>query len=142
MAFDSARSMKRMLKFLFGLLINVCILFCLVKAFSYSYDFAYQVFATKALNAADTKTVNVQVLPDESVLDVAGSLKKAKVIDNKYAFILKLRIGGYASKIEAGTYQIAPCNTNTEIIDMITGNSTSDSPDDSGSSDGDSKDDN
>ena len=44
MALDSARSMKKILRFLFGLFINVCILFILVKAFSYSYDFAYQVF--------------------------------------------------------------------------------------------------
>ena len=41
MAIDSARSMKKILRFLFGLLINVCILFVLVKGFSYSFDFAY-----------------------------------------------------------------------------------------------------
>ena len=32
-----------------------------------------------------------------------------------------MRIGGYASKIKAGTYQLAPSDTNKEIIDIITG---------------------
>lgn len=133
MAIDSARSMKKVLRFLTGLLINVCILFVLIKAFSYSYDFAYQVFATKAMDPGSNRKVAVQIVQDESLLDVADSLKKAEVIDNKYAFILKVRIGGYASQIKAGTYQLAPSDTNKEIIDMITG--TTDNGSDSGGDD-------
>ena len=121
MAIDSARSMKKILRFLFGLFINVCILFILVKAFTYSFDFAYQVFATKAADPANNRKVAIQITPDEALLDVADALKKAEVIDNKYAFILKVRLGGYAGDIKPGTYQLAPSNTNKEIIDTITG---------------------
>ena len=73
MAIDSARSMKKVLRFLTGLLINVCILFVLIKAFSYSYDFAYQVFATKAMDPGSNRKVAVQIVQDESLLDVADS---------------------------------------------------------------------
>ena len=121
MAIDGTRSMKKLLKFLFGLLINVCILFVLVKAFSYSYDFAYQVFATASADPADSRKVTVQIAQDETMLDVAGALKDAGVIDNKYAFILKVRICGAAGSINPGTYQIAPSDTNKYIMDLLTG---------------------
>ena len=73
------------------------------------------------MDPGSNRKVAVQIVQDESLLDVADSLKKAEVIDNKYAFILKVRIGGYASQIKAGTYQLAPSDTNKEIIDIITG---------------------
>lgn len=117
--------MKKILRFLVGLLINVCILFVLVKAFSYSYDFAYQVFATEAYNAGDTKSKTVEILPDASLLEVADTLKDAEVIDNKFAFILKIRIGGYANQIVSGSYQVSASETNVDIINKITGNSSS-----------------
>jgi cell division protein YceG involved in septum cleavage len=133
MAIDSARSMKKILRFLVGLLINVVILLCLVKAFSYSFDFAYQVFATTSVDVANSRSVTVEIIPDETLLDVASALEDKGLVENKYAFILKMRIGGYASQIKSGTYQMAPSNTNTEIINMITGNSeTSEVQDDNG----------
>ena len=119
--------MKKILRFLFGLFINVCILFILVKAFSYSYDFAYQVFATRAADPGSNRKATIQI-----TLDVADSLKTAEVIKDKYAFILKVRIGGYADDIQPGTYQIAPSDTNQEIIEIITGNGKSSSGDSSG----------
>lgn len=140
MALDSARSMKKVLRFLFGLLINVCILFLLVKAFTYSYDFAYQVFATKSVDPVNNRKVSIQITADESVLDVSSALKKAEVIDNKYAFILKLRITGNAGKIKPGTYQIAPSNTNKEIMELITGTAETSSSDSDSSGGGDSSD--
>lgn len=140
MAIDSARSMKKVLRFLFGLLINVCILFLLVKAFTYSYDFAYQVFATKSVDPVNNRKVSIQITADESVLDVSSALRKAEVIDNKYAFILKLRITGNAGKIKPGTYQIAPSNTNKEIMELITGTAETSSSDSDSSGGGDSSD--
>ena len=140
MAIDSARSMKKVLRVLFGLLINVCILFLLVKAFTYSYDFAYQVFATKSVDPVNNRKVSIQITADESVLDVSSALRKAEVIDNKYAFILKLRITGNAGKIKPGTYQIAPSNTNKEIMELITGTAETSSSDSDSSGGGDSSD--
>jgi cell division protein YceG involved in septum cleavage len=133
MAIDSARSMKKILRFLVGLLINVVILLFLVKAFTYSFNFAYQVFATTSVDVANSRSVTVEIIPDETLLDVASTLEDKGLVENKYAFILKMRIGGYANQIQSGTYQMAPSNTNSEIIDMITGNTeTSEVQDDNG----------
>ncbi|MGN0396231.1 MAG: hypothetical protein ACI4EF_12780 [Coprococcus sp.] len=121
MAIDSARSMKKVLKFMFGLLINVCILFALVKIFSSSYEFAYEVFATTAKDAGDSRTVTVEVLPEETLWDICDSLEEAGVIKNKYAFMLKVRIGEYAPNIIPDTYELAPSYTNKKIIEVLTG---------------------
>jgi len=126
--------MKKILRFLFGLLINVCILFVLVKGFSYSFDFAYQVFSTTAVEPGSNKKTAITITDDEPLLDIADSLKKSGVIDNKYAFILKVRINGDAGKMKPGTYAMSPSNTNQEIIDIITGVSGDDTAS-SGSSD-------
>ena len=46
MAIDSAVTMKRILRFAIGLLVNVFILFILVKVFAFGFSFAYDVFAS------------------------------------------------------------------------------------------------
>ncbi len=121
MAIDGARSMKKVLRFMFGLLINVCILFALVKIFSSSYEFAYEVFATTCKDAGDSKVVAVEILSDSTTMDICNALDEAGVIKNKYAFMLRLRIGDYAAKIMPGTYDLAPSYTNKEIIEILTG---------------------
>lgn len=123
MAIDGARSMKKVLRFMFGLLINVCILFALVKIFSSSYEFAYDVFATTCKDAGDSKVVSVEILPDSTTMDICNALDEAGVIKNKYAFMLRLRIGEYGAKIMPGTYDLAPSYTNKEIIEVLTGES-------------------
>ena len=78
-------------------------------------------FSTTAVEPGSNKKTAVTITEDEPLLDVADALKESGVIDNKYAFILKVRINGDAGKIKPGTYPMSPSNTNQEIIDMITG---------------------
>ena len=63
MAIDSAVTMKRILRFAIGLLVNVFILFILVKVFAFGFSFAYDVFASNSCkDKSDTKVVTVTVL--------------------------------------------------------------------------------
>ena len=118
MAIDSAVTMKRILRFAIGLLVNVFILFILVKVFAFGFSFAYDVFASNnCKDKSDTKVVTVTVLPDSSIKDVCD----AGVVKNAYALMVRIRIGSYAAKIKPGTYEIAPSYTNDEIITIITG---------------------
>lgn len=122
MAIDSAVTMKRILRFAIGLLVNVFILFILVKVFAFGFSFAYDVFASNSCkDKSDTKVVAVTVLPDSSIKDVCESLDDAGVVKNAYALMVRIRIGSYAAKIKPGTYEIAPSYTNDEIITIITG---------------------
>ena len=75
MAIDSAVTMKRILRFAIGLLVNVFILFILVKVFAFGFSFAYDVFASNSCkDKSDTKVVPVTVLPDSSIKDVCETL--------------------------------------------------------------------
>lgn len=122
MAIDSAVTMKRILRFAIGLLVNVFILFILVKVFAFGFSFAYDVFASNnCKDKSDTKVVTVTVLPDSSIKDVCETLDDAGVVKNAYALMARIRIGSYAAKIKPGTYEIAPSYTNDEIITIITG---------------------
>jgi cell division protein YceG involved in septum cleavage len=121
MAIDGALSMKRVLRFAFGLLVNVCILFILVKVFAFGFNFAYDVFTSACKDSTDTKVVAVTILPDSSIKDVCETLDDAGVVKNPYALMVKIRIGSYAAKIQPGTYEIAPSYTNDQIITIITG---------------------
>lgn len=122
MAIDSAVTMKRILRFAIGLLVNVFILFILVKVFAFGFSFAYDVFASNSCkDKSDTKVVTVTVLPDSSIKDVCETLDDAGVVKNAYALMARIRIGSYAAKIKPGTYEIAPSYTNDEIITIITG---------------------
>ena len=122
MAIDSAVTMKRILRFAIGLLVNVFILFILVKVFAFGFSFAYGVFASNnCKDKSDTKVVTVTVLPDSSIKDVCETLDDAGVVKNAYALMVRIRIGSYAAKIKPGTYEIAPSYTNDEIITIITG---------------------
>ena len=122
MAIDSAVTMKRILRFAIGLLVNVFILFILVKVFAFGFSFAYDVFASnRCKDKSDTKVVTVTVLPDSSIKDVCETLDDAGVVKNAYALMVRIRIGSYAAKIKPGTYEIAPSYTNDEIITIITG---------------------
>ena len=122
MAIDSAVTMKRILRFAIGLLVNVFILFILVKVFAFGFSFAYDVFASNSCkHKSDTKVVTLSVLPDSSIKDVCETLDDAGVVKNAYALMVRIRIGSYAAKIKPGTYEIAPSYTNDEIITIITG---------------------
>lgn len=122
MAIDSAVTMKRILRFAIGLLVNVFILFILVKVFAFGFSFAYDVFVSNSCkDKSDTKVVTVTVLPDSSIKDVCETLDDAGVVKNAYALMVRIRIGSYAAKIKPGTYEIAPSYTNDEIITIITG---------------------
>ena len=122
MAIDSAVTMKRIVRFAIGLLVNVFILFILVKVFAFGFSFAYDVFASNSCkDKSDTQVVTVTVLPDSSIKDVCETLDDAGVVKNAYALMVRIRIGSYAAKIKPGTYEIAPSYTNDEIITIITG---------------------
>ncbi len=125
--FNTALTMKRITRFTLGLLINVCIIFLMVKVFSFGYSFAYDVFADNCKDSSDTQVVAVTILPDSSIVEVCETLDEAGVISNYYALAVKIRLGSYAADIQPGTYQIAPSYTSSQIITLITGGSLTDS---------------
>jgi UPF0755 protein len=73
----------------------------------------------QAVSANQTaKTVNIPT--GSSVADVATILKEKQLIRNEWAFTQYIRNNGLQDKILAGTYAIAPSQSVSEIVEIIT----------------------
>ena len=108
MAFDGAKSTKRIFRMVVRWIINIVIVLILVKAFSFSFDFMYNVFSSGAKNPSDTKVLTVTVKED------------AGVINNKYAFAVKLWLD--KASIKPGVYEVSPSYGAKKLVSIITGN--------------------
>ncbi len=102
-----------------GLLINVVIVFLVIKVFSFSFDFAYSVFGDVAKEPSSREYVIIEIPADSSILQIGEALEDGGVIDNKYAFFLKVKIKDYGSKIVPGKYGLSPSMTYQEILNII-----------------------
>lgn len=120
MAFDGAKSTKRIFRMVVRWIINIVIVLILVKAFSFSFDFMYNVFSSGAKNPSDTKVLTVTVKDDSSTSDVCAALEDAGVINNKYAFAVKLWLD--KASIKPGVYEVSPSCGAKKLVSIITGN--------------------
>ena len=84
------------------LLIDIVIIFILIRGFSVSFKFSYDVFSDKAKNPATRKTVVVEIPKDSSATEISEVIYDAGVIENKYVMMAKLKIGGYGKDVKPG----------------------------------------
>jgi len=103
------------------LLIDIVIIFILIRGFSVSFKFSYDVFSDKAKNPATRKTVVVEIPKDSSATEISEIIYDAGVIENKYVMMAKLKIGGYGKDVKPGTYGMSAAMKYNEIIELICG---------------------
>ena len=115
------KTLKEFSGFAFSLFINLIIVLFVVKSFTYSFDFTYNVFNDRALNLLDKEKVIIEIKPGSSTKTVAEELHNNKLIKDKYVFMAKVKIGEYSAKIIPGKYAISPSMTYNEIIKEICG---------------------
>lgn len=120
---DTADVVRRGLKhcsgFLFGLFVNVIIVYAVVKLFSYSFNFAYDVFGDVAKDPYSTEYVMVEVPKDSSVINIGEALEEAGIIKDKYVFFVKVKIKKYENKITPGKYALSPAMKFEQIAEVI-----------------------
>ncbi|MBO5424253.1 MAG: endolytic transglycosylase MltG [Lachnospiraceae bacterium] len=111
--------LKKASGFTFGLLVNVVIVFLVIKIFSFAFDFTYSVFGDVAKEPASREYIVVEIPTDSSVLQIGEALEDSGIIDNKYAFWAKIKIKGYGGMIIPGKYGLSPSMTYEEIAHVI-----------------------
>ena len=111
--------LKRSLGFTVGLLINVVIVYLVIKVFAFAFDFTYTIFGDVAMEPSSREVMIVEIPADSSVLDIGEALEDGGVIDNKYAFFVKVKIKDYGSLIRPGKYGLSPSMTYDEILNII-----------------------
>lgn len=119
-AYRTESRLKTALFYAIELLIDVLIIYVIVKGFSLAYSFSYEVFSDSAKNAGDITYKMVTILPDSSTKAVSDTLYDEGLIKNKYVMMAKIKLGGYGPSIRPGRYAISPSMTYNEIIAMIT----------------------
>ncbi|MBP3622361.1 MAG: endolytic transglycosylase MltG [Lachnospiraceae bacterium] len=111
--------LKKSMGFTGGLLINVLIVYLVVKVFSFSFDFAYSVFGDSSKEPASREYIIIEIPADSSALDIGKALEDGGVIENKYAFVLKVKLKGYGPMIIPGKYGLSPSMSLQEILNII-----------------------
>ena len=113
------KGLKSSTGFAFSLLVNVIIVYLVVKLFSFSFNFTYSVFGSVAKDPAATTYKVVEIPADSSVLEIGEALEKAEIIDSKYVFFAKVKVKGCADKIVAGQYGLSAHMDLDDILTVI-----------------------
>jgi len=131
-AYKTESRLKTALFYAIELLLDVLIIYVIVKGFSLAYSFSYEVFSDSAKNDGDTSIKIVTIQPDSSTMTVSEALYDAGVIKNKYVMMAKIKLNGYGPMIFPGKYALSPSMTYNQIISIITKSQDSDDKDSGG----------
>jgi hypothetical protein len=94
------------------------IVYLVIKASHYAYDFAYQVFGSVSVTKNSGYTAEVTIGKGESTMEVANMLDAKKIIVNKYSFYLRAKLT--KQNILPGTYKVSSDMDYDRIFKVIT----------------------
>ena len=115
------KALKHSSSFFFNMLVNVVIVYFVVKIFAFSFDFTYSVFGDVALDPGQTKYEVVEIPADSSIMKIGETLEEQNIIESKYVFFVKVKVKGCGDKIKAGKYGLSSCMSCGEILEVICG---------------------
>ena len=115
------RTLKSAMIYTLTLFIDVLIVYFIVRSFSISFDFSYNVFSDSAKDPGSVTYVTVEIKKDASSMDIAKAVYKSGVIKNKYVMAAKLTLGKYGNELKPGKYKLCASMTYNQIIDVLRG---------------------
>lgn len=113
------KGLKHSAGFTGSLLINVLIVFMIIKVFSYAFNFTYSVFGDVCKTPGDTEYVVVEIPADSSILEIGQALEDGGVINDKYVFFAKVKVKGYGDQIKTGKFGLSASMNYDEILEII-----------------------
>ncbi len=122
----AGRRTGRIVLSIFGVVIHIflniifymVIVYMVIKASNYAYDFAYQVFGSVSVTQNSGYTAKVTIGKGESTMEVAKILDAKKLIKNKYSFYLRAKLT--KQNILPGTYKVSSDMDYDQIFKVIT----------------------
>lgn len=122
----AGRRTGRIVLNIFGVVIHIflniifymVIVYMVIKASHYSYDFAYQVFGSVSVTKDSGYFTELTINKGESTMEVARLLEAKKVIPNKYSFYLRAKLTKL--NILPGTYKVSSDMDYDQIFKVIT----------------------
>ncbi|MBE5945601.1 MAG: endolytic transglycosylase MltG [Lachnospiraceae bacterium] len=113
------KGLKRSSGFTWGLLVNLVIVFLVIKAFSFSFNFAYSVFGDVCADPLSREYKVIEIPADSTILEIGEALEESQIIEDKYVFYVKVKVKGYGDKIKSGKYGLSASMSYEEILDII-----------------------
>ncbi|MGP1433671.1 MAG: endolytic transglycosylase MltG [Catonella sp.] len=122
----AGRRTGRIVLNIFGAIIHIflniifymVIVYMVIKASHYVYDFAYQVFGSVSVTKDSGYTTELTINKGESTMEVARLLEAKKVIPNKYSFYVRAKLTKL--NILPGTYKVSSDMDYDRIFKVIT----------------------
>ena len=122
----AGRRTGRIVLNIFGVVIHIflniifymVIVYLVIKASHYAYDFAYQVFGSVSVTKNSGYTAEVTIGKGESTMEVANMLDAKKIIVNKHSFYLRAKLT--KQNILPGTYKVSSDMAYDQIFKVIT----------------------
>lgn len=122
----AGRRTGRIVLSIFGVVIHIflniifymVIVYMVIKASNYAYDFAYQVFGSVSVTQNSGYAAEVTIGKGESTMEVAKILDTKKLIKNKYSFYLRAKLT--KQNILPGTYKVSSDMDYDQIFKVIT----------------------
>ena len=115
--------MIKVLRGMFGIIINVVIYVAVIlviyKAGVFAYDFSYQVCGDPVMSEYSTDPIIITVEQGDGVKAVAKDLKEQGLIKYENAFILHTKLSKYNGMIMPGTYELSKAMSVEEILSAI-----------------------
>ena len=101
-----------------NIIFYMVIVYMVIKASHYAYDFAYQVFGSVSVTKDSGYFTELTINKGESTMEVARLLEAKKVIPNKYSFYLRAKLTKL--NILPGTYKVSSDMDYDQIFKVIT----------------------
>lgn len=109
---------RSVLRACLNIIFYTVVVMLLIQVSKDAYEFAYQVFGSKAKDSKPGYEVIIQLQEDETPMNVATKLETNQIILNKYSFYFKMKLKDY--KIMSGTYVLNTSMDYDEILVVIT----------------------
>ena len=118
-----------MVRTVIRILLYVVAALVIIRGSARAYGFGYAIFAEQTM-AADGAghEVYVTIEDDDTVRDVAKTLKKQKLIRDELVFEIQEKMSRYKDEIQPGTYILRTDQTAEEMLAILSGNNTEGQP--------------
>ncbi len=101
-------------------LLIVLIVFLIVQAGKFAYNFGYSIFMDEAAaSASESRTVEVTILEGSSARDIAKQLESLGVIKDANVFYIQAVLAGSSKDMQGGTYTLTTSMAPSEIIETL-----------------------
>lgn len=118
-----------MVRTVIRVLLYVVAAMVIIRGASWAYGFGYAIFSEQTMAADGAgREVYVTVDVDDTVRDVAKTLKKEKLIGDEMVFQIQEKLSRYKDELKPGTYILRTDQTAEEMLAILSGNDTEGQP--------------